>query len=394
MTRFILSILFIILVGSSTYGTGNTWSQKNDIAYPVKDFSEPRLRRAAATFTIGGKGYLCGGSYSLGFSLIDAWAYDSLTGGWTQLADMPAVCGNGAAFAIGNKGYVGTGANQFAQPSNQFFEYDVASNTWSTKANFGGAARYGTVGFSVGTKGYIGLGGTSSTLFSDIWEYDPVSNAWTQKANFFGGARTDAVAFTIGTRAYVGTGNTASAYTKDLYEFNPATNTWTSRASLPSTASIRRGAVGFAIGSRGYITTGINPNAFYPYQYDCYEYNPTTNTWTTRPSFPGRGRVDGIAMAIGSRAYVGTGSDAAGNETGDMRCYDQNTSSWTSATPFGGVGGSAKNAVTIGANAYIGTGGLCDLRKYFPATDTWQSASFYIDTPRSGGVAFSIGSKG
>ena len=39
-----------------------------------------------------------------------------------------------------------------------FWEYDPAANTWTQKADFGGTARYGAVGFSIGSKGYIGTG--------------------------------------------------------------------------------------------------------------------------------------------------------------------------------------------------------------------------------------------
>jgi hypothetical protein len=31
-------------------------------------------------------------------------------------------------------------------------------DSWTQKADFGGAVRYGAVGFSIGTKGYVGTG--------------------------------------------------------------------------------------------------------------------------------------------------------------------------------------------------------------------------------------------
>ena len=36
--------------------------------------------------------------------------------------------------------------------------HNYAQNTWKKKADFGGGARYGAVGFSIGSKGYIGTG--------------------------------------------------------------------------------------------------------------------------------------------------------------------------------------------------------------------------------------------
>ena len=112
-----------------------------------------------------------------------------------------------------------------------------AQDTWTRKADFGGTATYGTVGFSIGGKGYVGTGHdlipviqlisgnmtllpmlghrkrTSEeqpeivqwafpsavkaisvpapmvTSLKDFWEYDPATNIWTQKADFGGTAR-------------------------------------------------------------------------------------------------------------------------------------------------------------------------------------------------------------
>ena len=55
-------------------------------------------------------------------------------------------------FSIGNKGYVGTGYDNNINYHNDFWEYDPATDTWTQKANFGGGARYGAVGFSIGTR--------------------------------------------------------------------------------------------------------------------------------------------------------------------------------------------------------------------------------------------------
>ena len=45
-----------------------------------------------------------------------------------------------------------------------------ATNTWTQKADLGGTARRGAVGFSTGSKGYIG---TAWNITKDFWEYDP-----------------------------------------------------------------------------------------------------------------------------------------------------------------------------------------------------------------------------
>src|SRR2546423_8607295 len=83
-----------------------------------------------------------------------------------------------------------------------------AQDTWTQKADFGGTARSGAVGFSIGSKGYIGTGENYIDPYgkNDFWEYDPVVNTWLQKADFGGAARYLAVGFSIGNKGYIGTG--------------------------------------------------------------------------------------------------------------------------------------------------------------------------------------------
>src|SRR6266705_3202749 len=93
-----------------------------------------------------------------------------------------------------------------------------AQDTWTQKADFGGAARSGAVGFSIGSKGYIGTGADSGFVFQkDFWEYDPATNAWTQKADFGGTARSGAVGFSIGSKGYIGTGADNSGLRNDFW---------------------------------------------------------------------------------------------------------------------------------------------------------------------------------
>ena len=45
-----------------------------------------------------------------------------------------------------------------------------AVDTWTAKANYGGAIRHWAAAFSIGTKGYIGTGDDGS-FKKDFWEY-------------------------------------------------------------------------------------------------------------------------------------------------------------------------------------------------------------------------------
>ncbi|HYV92086.1 MAG TPA: MopE-related protein [Chitinophagales bacterium] len=267
-----------------------------------------------------------------------------------------------------------------------------AQDTWAQKASFAGSARYGAVGFSIGTKGYIGTGFDFDDFTNDFWEYDPATNAWTQKASFGGAARYAAVGFSIGTKGYIGAGyNFGNAY-KDFWEYDPVSNTWTQKADFGGTA--RSGAVGFSIGSQGYIGTGWDFNNF---TNDFWEYDPATDIWTQKAGFAGTGRIALVGFSIGSKGYIGTGYD--GTDKNDFWEYDPSTNAWTQKADFGGIARDGAVGFCIGSRGYIGTGGdqysnMNDFWEYDPASDAWTQKTNFGGTARDGAVGFSIGNIG
>jgi N-acetylneuraminic acid mutarotase len=312
MKKFIIAViaaLYILLGANMVYAAANTWTQKTDFGGTTIDFG--------VGFSIGVKGYV-GLGYD-GSNLQTFWKYDPTANTWTQLANFTgAARASAVGFSIGSKGYVGLGADTSYNNYNDFYEYDPSANSWTAKTSFPGTARASAVGFSIGTKGYVGTGGRktsllgSTTYYQDFYEYNPSTNSWTAKTSFTGSARGGAVGFSIGNKGYVGTGNygTTSSPTvlQDFYQYDPSANTWTSKASFPGTA--RTSAAGFAIGSYGYVGTGGYPSttaSSVKYYNDFYQYDPSTNTWTTLTAFPGTIRYGAVGFAIGSRGYIGTG---------------------------------------------------------------------------------------
>ena len=106
-----------------------------------------------------------------------------------------------------------------------FWEYDPAANTWTQKADFGGTARDGAVGFSIGSKGYIGTGDDGSSLqkTSGSTTLPPIPG---HRRPISGGQRDMyAVGFSIGSKGYIGTGRVATPTpqnTKDFWEYSPS----------------------------------------------------------------------------------------------------------------------------------------------------------------------------
>jgi N-acetylneuraminic acid mutarotase len=272
---------------------------------------------------------------------------------WTQKADLGGtIRGASAGFSIGTKGYIGTGINFSSSPAffKDFWEWNQSTNTWTQKANFGGTARSGAIGFSIGAKGYISTGYDANIVTRDLWEYDPASNIWTQKTNYGGVGRDYAVAFSIGGKGYLGTGyNSVSTNYNDFWEYNPASNTWAQKADVPG--GPRSSAAGFAINGKGYIGTGYDSGP----KDDFYEYDPASNTWIQKADVPGGLRSDGAGFSIANKGYV-LGGVVASVTRKDLWEYDPAANSWTQKMSLTGAAREDAVSFSIGPKGYIGTG--------------------------------------
>ena len=73
-------------------------------------------------------------------------------GTWTQVADHPSQWYAQASFSIGGKGYVCTGYNA-SQNTARLWEYDPAVDGWTEKAILPGGARQYASAFAIGDTG-------------------------------------------------------------------------------------------------------------------------------------------------------------------------------------------------------------------------------------------------
>jgi len=352
----------------------------------------------AAGFAIGDTAYV-GTGRSGGYNgTVSFYAYNPAANMWTQLADF----GGGdradaVAFAIGNKGYMGTGDLLWGSGATQvkdFWEYDPATNMWTQKADFGGAARTWAFGFATDTYGFIGGGMelTGFTVYSDFWRYDPVADQWIVRAAFGGGARASAFAMTIDGKGYVGSGAGNGTFPVDFWAYDPATNGWTQKADVNAN---RREAVAFGIDGIGYMGTGHAPNLA-PMN-DFWAFDPTMNSWTQVGGFPEYGLTMPVAFVAGNHGYLGTGIFGT-TKVQDFWKYDAGADMWIADSLFGGTGRANATGFAIGDKGYIcsGTDGtlLKDLWEYDIHTGAWTQKADYGGPATQGPSAFSIGDKG
>ena len=286
------------------------------------------VRTTGVAFSINGKGYMgTGFSYS---PQKDFWEMDPATMVWTQKADFPGDERTDAfGFAINGKGYIGGGSNNSPDDVVDFYEYDPSANKWLAKASLPYEFR-GTAAFVADGKGYIATG---ATRFSDpikkFYEYDPAQDSWTEKAAFPGTPRLYATAFSVNNKGYVATGfdkylptTSDDINVKDVWEYDPSTDSWKERASFPGFGRVA--SVSFSLNGKGYICNGfLGKNGAYvsaAHTNEVWSFDPHTNAWKQEADFNGAPRSFAFAFTIGSTAYIGGGNDFLGNYD-DVRTY-------------------------------------------------------------------------
>jgi N-acetylneuraminic acid mutarotase len=268
---------------------------------------------------------------------------------WKKLSDFPAsgrVAGSG--FATGGKVYFGTGIEPELHSVKDFWEYDPATDTWTQKSNYPVIITYAT-GFSINGKGYFTLG-KSGSYFNALTQYDTENDTWTSMTPRPGpGSSMDSPGFVIDGNAYVPAAGT-------MYMYNPATDTWTAK-SYPAELGYLGGPAAFSINGKGYLGVG------WMVERDCnikdfYEYDPATDTWTRKASFPGilRGSATSFSLPNG-KGYVMMGyANELNTYLKDVWEYDPVEDKWTRLNDFPGSPRFGARAMVIGNDAYIMTG--------------------------------------
>jgi N-acetylneuraminic acid mutarotase len=294
--------------------------------------------------------------------LIFSWSEKAMAQ-WTALQAMAGVSRSfSTAFAIDSKIYVVGGSNSNGT-LNDLWEYDIASNNWTQKADPPFGYRGGAATFVLGSNGYLCTGNNGSAYMDDLWKYEPLTDTWMQLANFPGQARDEAVAFVIGNKAYVGTGqqfvitpnNSFTVVYSDFYEYDANANTWTAKADIPGTG--RAYAAGVAVGNKAYVGLGGNNDQTLSYS-DFYEYDAVADSWTAIASMPGNGKADVGIFSSGGYIYVIGGVNFPQFSISSIiRKYDLVANTWSTSAAYPGGPIAGLLCVNVNDTIYAGTGG-------------------------------------
>jgi len=120
-------------------------------------------------------------------------------------------------------------------------------------------------------------------------------------------ARHRASGFVVSEKIYFGLGQDANGNPlKDFWEYDPSTNAWTSLIEYPGDK--RWAAAGFVIDQNIYIGTGDHGDSIY--YNDFYKYDVTEKDWSDDPillNFPGAPTEHAIGFSINGIGYIALG---------------------------------------------------------------------------------------
>ncbi len=212
---------------------------------------------------------------------------------------------------------------------------------------------------------------TDFQLTDDIGDVSvQAANQWTQLASLpFARAYTVSAAFNG--RLYTIGGSDLNAIYNTVTEYNPGTNTWTTKAPMPKKLNSQLGAT--VIGSIVYVPGGWNGTS---YMNDLLLYDPVANSWSSGPPMPIPGACGGSA-AISGILYVAIGCDFSG-VTAKLLSFDPATKQWT---PLPSAPGSHSAGTVVAANGKLywdngSTGTGTDV--YDPVANSWSPAPTHI----------------
>jgi N-acetylneuraminic acid mutarotase len=236
----------------------------------------------------------------------------------------------------------------------------------------------------------------NSCVDEDFVDSPYLNIAFEQKASIPNSGRSSAVGFAINGKGYVALGRTGTrlGFLNDCWEYDPTLNTWAAKADFPGIGRVK--AIAAVVDSIAYVGLGFSNNGVYQnvgYLKDFWMFDPKKNVWSQKKDFPGTSTDACVSFVYRNEIYVGAGFDGMAAKS-DFWRYTPATDSWTQLSGFTGKARSGAVICTNGERVFFGTGfvnqNLNDWWEYFPTTDSWIKVKSIPDKGRVDAVTLSL----
>ena len=290
---------------------------------------------------------------------------------WNQLTNMTTSRKRMGSAAIGNKIYVAGGDIYYPSTSTDVFEvYDINTNSWSTLTALPETRMYlSSIAFNSSI--YI-LGGFFDasyppTKLTTIKKYIPWSDSWSNIGSQYNGhtltqqisdpisnkiywiSGSSTYEFDLSSNSLTNCGSSCGSFpyvtsgcsrtvislvtisntvyalsdiysgsctrTTHLDKFDTSSNSWAYLSSSPST---KNNLTACAANSKIYILGGTSGSV----QNSVEEYDPTTNTWSTKTAIPYGGLTEHACVTVNNKIYLIGGEPSGGNKTNTLYVYN------------------------------------------------------------------------
>jgi N-acetylneuraminic acid mutarotase len=226
----------------------------------------------------------------------------------------------------------------------------------------------------------IGGAGPVYEALGSVEVYDPASDTWTAKSEM-PTAREGLSTSVVNGKIYAIGGIESSSATymqvetfSTVEEYDPTTDTWTTKSPMPTARGFHSASV---VDGKIYIIGGSPIRPKYNQILTVEVYDPATDTWSQKGDMP-EPRAAGSGSVVDGRIYL------FGGYGGEQRVdeYDPLTDTWTTKSEMPTARRALSSSVLDGKIYVIGgyvrggqtSPGVTTVEVYDPATDTWTTA--------------------
>jgi len=222
-----------------------------------------------------------------------------------------------------------------------------------------------------------------------------IAQEWSPIADMPSG-KHHPVTFAIDGFGYSATGSDPiNGASKDFYRYDPTQDSWTTLPDFPGAA--RSFAIGYEYEGLGYLGFGMtNIGGFLK---DIYTYNPSIEEWNLLTICPCIARRHPAFLIVNDKIFVGLGNDQFFNDLNDWWMYDMVADEWTQLPDLPALERHHPFHFVVGGELYTGLGHggpivYDDWYKFDQTTQDWVTLNDFPGEARVAGSQFNHGDYG